>query len=116
MSKYKLLAEPSTNYKASKNLKLFVDSYFLSLAHSDTSGFNVCPFANRVNKKENNKNKSNCSAVCVAKNGKGNIPVVKNARTRKTKLFSRFVYLFWMIFQWCQCVFFPKGYHCKHSA
>ena len=87
MSKYKLLGEPSTNYKASKNLKLFVDSYFLSLAHSDTSGYNVCPFANRVNKKENNKNKSNCSAVCVAKNGNGNYPRVKNARTRKTRLF-----------------------------
>ena len=89
MSKYKLLSPPSTNYKASKNLKLFVDSYFLSLAHSDTSGYNVCPFANRVNKKENNKNKSNCSAVCVAKNGNGNFPNVKKARIRKTRLSLR---------------------------
>jgi len=87
MSKYNLLSDPVTNYKASKNLKLNVDSYFLSLAHSDTSGFNVCPLANQINKNEQNKNKSNCSSVCVAKNGNGNRPNVKNARIRKTKLF-----------------------------
>ena len=87
MSKYNLLSDPVTNYKASKNLKLNVDSYFLSLAHSDTSGFNVCPLANQINKNEQNKNKSFCSGVCVADNGNGRFGVVKNARIRKTKLF-----------------------------
>ena len=87
MGKYNLISPPIYNYKASKNLKLNVHTYFLSLAHSDTSGYNVCPKAQRLSINENNKNKSNCSYVCVAKNGKGNIPVVKNARIRKTKLF-----------------------------
>ena len=87
MSKYSLLSDPVTNYKASKNLKLNVDSYFLSLAHSDTSGFNVCPLANQITKNEQNEKKSNCSGVCVADNGNGRFPIVKNARIRKTKLF-----------------------------
>ena len=87
MSKYNLLSDPITNYKASKNLKLNVDSYFLSLAHSDMSGYNVCPLANQINKNEQNKNKSNCSSVCVADNGNGRFPNVQKARIRKPKLF-----------------------------
>ena len=90
MSKYSLLSDPVTNYKASKNLKLNVDSYFLSLAHSDTSGFNVCPLANQITKNEQNEKKSNCSGVCVADNGNGRFPIVKNARIRKTKLFLKY--------------------------
>ena len=87
MSKYKLLSEPTTNYKAKKNIKIGVDTYFLSLAHSDTSGYNVCPRANKLSIKENNPLKSSCSSVCVATNGNGNFPNVKKARERKTKLF-----------------------------
>ena len=87
MSTWKLLSPPTYNYKASKNLQLNVHTYFLCLAHSDTSGYNVCPKANRMSINEHNNNKSDCSYVCVAENGKGNIPVVKNARIRKTKMF-----------------------------
>ena len=85
--KYNLISNPIVNYKASKNLDLKVMTYFLSLMPSDLSGYNVCPMANRVLKKENNKNKSDCSLVCVAHNGNGNYSNVKKARIRKTKLF-----------------------------
>ena len=85
--KYNLISDPKINFKASKNLKLNVKTYFLSLMPSDLSGYNVCPMANRVTKKENNKNKSDCSLVCVAHNGNGNFSNVKNARIRKTKMF-----------------------------
>ena len=81
----KLLSNPITNYKAKKNLSLKVDTYFLSLAHSNTSGYNVCPVANKIG--ENNTNKSNCSLVCVAKNGNGNYPNVIKSRITKTKRF-----------------------------
>ena len=95
MSKYNLLSDPVTNYKASKNLKLNVDSYFLSLAHSDTSGFNVCPLANQINKNEQNENKSDCSSVCVAENGNGNRPNVKNARIEKQSYFLKIKPFLW---------------------
>jgi len=85
--KYNLISNPIVNFKASKNLKLKVMTFFLSLMPSDLSGYNVCPIANKVTKKENNKNKSNCSSVCVAHNGNGNYSNVKKARIRKTKLF-----------------------------
>lgn len=85
--KYNLISNPIVNYKASKNLDLKVMTYFLSLMPSDLSGYNVCPMANRVLKKENNQNKSDCSLVCVAHNGNGNYSNVKKARIRKTKLF-----------------------------
>ena len=80
-----LLSPPITNYKSKKNQSLGIDTYFLSLAQSDTSGFNVCPMANKTN--EQNRNKSNCSLVCVAKNGNGNYPNVVQSRIAKTKRF-----------------------------
>lgn len=82
-----LLSPPNTNYKAKKNLGLNVHTYFLSLAPSDISGFNVCPIANRISKNEQNENKSNCSSVCVAFNGNGNYPNVIKSRINKTKKF-----------------------------
>ena len=84
----KLLSQPTSNYKSNKNIKLGYHTYFLSLAHSDLSGYNVCPMANRLTKKESNKNKSNCSSVCVAYNGNAQrFPKIMEARIRKTKLF-----------------------------
>ena len=77
--KYNLISNPIVNYKASKNLELKVMTYFLSLMPSDLSGYNVCAMANQVTKKENNKNKSDCSLVCVAHNNNGRFDVVKNA-------------------------------------
>ena len=84
----KLLSQPTSNYKSNKNIKLGYHTYFLRLAHSDLSGYNVCPMANRLTKKESNKNKSNCSSVCVAYNGNAQrFPKIMEARIRKTKLF-----------------------------
>ena len=84
----KLLSQPTTNYKANKNIKLGYHTYFLSLAHSDISGYNVCAMANKLKAGENNKNKSTCSAVCVGYNGFAKIfKSVMKARIRKTKMF-----------------------------
>ena len=49
--KLNLLAQPSSNYKAKKNIKLGYHTYFLSLAHSDLSGYNVCPMAVKIRNK-----------------------------------------------------------------
>ena len=84
----KLLSKPTTNYKANKNIKLGYHTYFLSLAHSDISGYNVCPMANKLKANENNKNKSSCSSVCVGYNGFAGIyKSIMASRIRKTKLF-----------------------------
>ena len=86
--KLQLLSNPTTNYKANKNIKLKVHTYFLSLAHSDISGYNVCPLANKFTENENNSKKSNCSFSCVGYNGNAQIfPNVMKARIRKTQLF-----------------------------
>ena len=84
----KLLSAPTTNYKANKNIDLGYHTYFLSLAHSDISGYNVCPMANKLKANEQNKNKSSCSSVCVGANGFAQIfKSVMEARVRKTKMF-----------------------------
>ena len=68
-----LLSDPTTNYKAYKNKKLQIDTYFLSLAQSDLSGYNTCPMANKFIAKENNPKKSNCSHVCVGSRGNAQV-------------------------------------------
>ena len=84
----KLLSDPLTNYKAKKNKKLQVDTYFLSLAQSDLSGYNTCPMANKFIAKENNPKKANCSSVCVGSRGNAQVfPDVMKARIKKTKRF-----------------------------
>ena len=84
----KLLSKPTTNYKANKNIDLGYHTYFLSLAHSDISGYNVCPMANKLKAGEKNKNKSTCSSVCVGYNGFAQIyKNVMKSRVRKTKMF-----------------------------
>jgi hypothetical protein len=47
-----LLSKPTTNYKSNKNIDLGYHTYFLSLAHSDISGYNVCPMANKLKEGE----------------------------------------------------------------
>ena len=85
---FKLLSKPTTNYKANKNITIGYNTYYLSLAHSDISGYNVCAYANKLKAKENNKNKSFCSSVCVGYNGFASIyKNVMKARIRKTKLY-----------------------------
>jgi len=84
----KLLSDPKANYKANKNIKLNNETYFLSFAHSDLSGYNVCPIANRLKANENNPKKSNCSQVCVGYNGNANrFKSIMESRIKKTKYF-----------------------------
>ena len=84
----KLISDPKVNYKLKKNLKKGFYTYSLSLAHSDISGYNVCPMANRIQRSENANNKSTCSSVCVGYNGFAQrFPNVMKARVRKTKMF-----------------------------
>ena len=64
-----LLSKGSINHKMKKNIKLGYYTSSLNLAHSDLSGFNVCPIANKLTEQENNPNKSNCSFCCVGGNG-----------------------------------------------
>ena len=84
----KLLSNPQANYKANKNIKLNNETYFLSFAHSDLSGYNVCPMANKLKANENNPKKSNCSQVCVGYNGNANrFKSIMESRIKKTKMF-----------------------------
>ena len=102
---YKLLSKPNTNYKLIKNKKVGVDTWSLSLAHSDLSGVNVCPMANKINSKDkfdkshlikDQKKKkaylkklSNCSSCCVANNGNAQIfSSVMEARIKKNSSFQ----------------------------
>ena len=80
-----LLSKPEMNFKISKYLKLNYNTYSLNHAHSDLSGFNVCPMANKINDGENNPKKSNCSSVCVGYNGFASIHnSVMESRIKKT--------------------------------
>ena len=95
--KYKLLSKPSTNTKLIKNKLVGVDTWSLSLAHSNLSGFNVCPMAEKINKgskqlvpgTKKNKNLSSCSGCCVADNGNAQrFSSVLEARIKKTIAFK----------------------------
>ena len=84
----KLLSDPKVNYKIKKNLKKGYYTYSLNFAHSDISGYNVCPMANRITISENANNKSTCSSVCVGYNGFAQrFPNVMKSRVKKTKMF-----------------------------
>lgn len=90
--KYKLLSQPTTNRKLIKNKLVGVDTWSLSLAHSNLSGFDVCPMAKKLNnpvKDQNNKNLSDCSSCCVAENGNAQrFSSVLEARIKKTIAFK----------------------------
>ena len=87
--KYKLLSKPETNSKLIKNKKVGVDTWSLSLAHSNLSGFNVCPMANKINSTNKNKKLSDCSSCCVADNGNAQIfRSVLESRIKKTIAFK----------------------------
>ena len=95
----KLLSQPQNNYKLSKNIKLDVYTFSLALAHSDISGYNVCPLAQRLNKPNNDK-LSSCSSVCVGYNGMAQrYPKVMESRIRKTKMYfeNRELFMRWLI-------------------
>ena len=83
--KYNLLSDGKINHKIKKNIKLGYNTYSLNFAHSDLSGFNVCPIANKLTTGENNPNKSNCSSCCVGYNGFASIyNDVMESRIKKT--------------------------------
>ena len=81
-----LLSDGTTNHKIKKNMKSEkYYTYSLNFAHSDLSGFNVCPKANKLTEQEQNKNKSNCSSCCVGFNGFASIySDVMESRIKKT--------------------------------
>ena len=80
-----LLSDGKINHKIKKNIKLGYNTYSLNFAHSDLSGFNVCPKANKLTTGENNPNKSNCSHCCVGYNGNAQIyKAVMESRIKKT--------------------------------
>lgn len=73
----KLLTEDLANSKLAKNrLKGRFLTYILHLAPSDVSGYNTCKFASK-----------GCADACLNTAGRGRFDNVKQARTRKTKLF-----------------------------
>ena len=83
--KYNLLSDGKINHKIKKNLKLGYNTYSLNFAHSDLSGYNVCPIANKLTTGENNPNKSNCSSCCVGYNGYASYQSnVMESRIKKT--------------------------------
>ena len=80
-----LLSKGEINHKLKKNSKLGYYTSSLNLAHSDLSGFNVCPIANKLTENEDNKNTSNCSSWCVGYNGFASFqPNVMESRINKT--------------------------------
>ena len=80
-----LLSNGKINHKIKKNIKLGYNTYSLNFAHSDLSGFNVCPKANKLTEREENKSKSNCSSCCVGFNGFASIySDVMESRIKKT--------------------------------
>jgi len=80
-----LLSKGEINHKMRKNIKLGYYTSSLNLAHSDLSGYNVCPIANKLTENENNPNKSNCSSCCVGYNGFASIhSSVIESRINKT--------------------------------
>ena len=83
---YMLLSKGETNHKIKKNMKTEeYYTYSLNFAHSDLSGFNVCPKANKLTVNEQNKSKSNCSSCCVGFNGFASFQSnVMESRIKKT--------------------------------
>ena len=81
-----LLSKGETNHKIKKNMKSEeYYTYSLNFAHSDLSGFNVCPKANKLTEQENNPKKSNCTYCCVGFNGNASrFSSVMESRIKKT--------------------------------
>lgn len=96
-----LLSKGILNHKISKNIKKGYLSFSLNLAHSNLSGFNVCPKANKLiaknvglssmDQKSTSKNLlSNCAFTCVASGGNAGIyPAVLESRIKKTIAFFK---------------------------
>lgn len=74
--RFNLLSEPTNNAKLAKSAVDGYLTYGLSLAPADVSGYNTCPHAS-----------AGCSKACIFSAGRANMPKVKPARIRKTKMF-----------------------------
>ena len=91
MNNLKLLSDGSVNHKLKKNKKEGYLTYSLNFAHSDLSGFNVCPIAKRLSRsvEQQSKKLSSCSSCCVGENGFASIyPSVLESRINKTIAFK----------------------------
>jgi hypothetical protein len=92
MKNVKLLSDGSVNHKLKKNKKEGYLTYSLNFAHSDLSGFNVCPMAQRLSRSgdgQQNEKLSSCSSVCVGANGYASIHSnVLESRINKTLAFK----------------------------
>ena len=90
MKNVKLLSNGEINHKMKKNRKMGYLTHSLNFAHSDLSGFNVCPMAQRLGSgTAKNKKLSSCSSVCVGANGFASIhSSVLESRINKTIAFK----------------------------
>lgn len=70
----KLLSEPDSNQKLAKSTKLGFQTFGLSLAPTDVSGYNTCPNASK-----------GCRQACIFYAGMGVMPSVMESRIRKTR-------------------------------
>jgi hypothetical protein len=72
--------------KTRKGESLGILTGILYMAPSDESGYNVCPMALRADEQPDGF-KSQCPRSCLTFAGKGNMPAVRAARVRRTKLY-----------------------------
>ena len=93
---YNLLSPGVYNSKISKNIKKGYLSFSLNLAHSNLSGFNVCPKAEKLIQDPNNnfqdpeKNYAKCSLDCVGNQGLASVyNTVLESRIKKTIAFFK---------------------------
>tara|TARA_Y100000361_G_scaffold153634_1_gene175989 strand:+ start:1804 stop:2598 length:795 start_codon:yes stop_codon:yes gene_type:complete len=92
---YSLLSPGVYNSKISKNIKKGYLAFSLNLAHSNLSGFNVCPKAEKLindgsNFQDPNKNYAKCSLDCVGGGGLASVyNTVLESRIKKTIAFFK---------------------------
>ena len=92
---YSLLSPGVYNSKISKNIKKGYLAFSLNLAHSNLSGFNVCPKAEKLindnsSVQDPNKNYAKCSLDCVGQQGLASVyNTVLESRIKKTIAFFK---------------------------
>tara|TARA_Y100000004_G_scaffold185991_1_gene236902 strand:+ start:369 stop:1139 length:771 start_codon:yes stop_codon:yes gene_type:complete len=86
-----LLSKGIINHKISKNIKKGYLAFSLNFAHSNLSGFNVCPKAKKlIEGGDQNPKLSDCSFSCVGQGGNAGIyPAVLESRIKKTIAFFK---------------------------
>tara|TARA_Y100001973_G_C5166792_1_gene316643 strand:+ start:453 stop:1232 length:780 start_codon:yes stop_codon:yes gene_type:complete len=88
-----LLSSGVLNHKIKKNIKEGYLTFSLNLAHSNISGYNVCPKAEKFFQDPNNKTSdklAGCSDSCVGYGGLAGVyPAVMESRIKKTISFFK---------------------------